>query len=56
MIPISLLPLGREIVPTDEPFTAAGPIGAPARAGAGPSPYGAPGGQPPSGSLPPGRD
>ncbi len=32
MIPISLLPLGRDIVPTDEPFTA-GPTGAPAPAG-----------------------
>ncbi|EPH44907.1 YccF domain-containing protein [Streptomyces aurantiacus] len=32
MIPISLLPLGREIVPTDEPFIAAGPFGRPAPA------------------------
>ena len=36
MIPISLLPLGRDIVPTDEPFTA-GPMGASAPSGPGPS-------------------
>ncbi|GGR72775.1 hypothetical protein GCM10010252_09060 [Streptomyces aureoverticillatus] len=39
MIPISLLPLGREIVRTDEPFITAGPFGGQAPA---------PGGQPPS--------
>lgn len=40
MIPISLLPLGREIVPTDEPFTAAS-FGTPAPGGPqGPPPGG----------------
>nr|WP_079086359.1 YccF domain-containing protein [Streptomyces silvensis] len=53
MIPISLLPLGREIVPTDQPFTAVGPIGGPAPAAGGPAPYGQ---QPPQGPAGDGRN